>query len=72
MASTTCKTCGGTGRCAKCNGVGSFDSLDHNPAARRPCHDCHCTGRCPHCGVAVRRADKKAVATFVATQPSPS
>ena len=50
MASNICSDCAGSGKCSKCDGKGSHDSLDQaHPEFRRPCRQCHCTGRCHVC-----------------------
>jgi hypothetical protein len=51
MDSQFCASCEGTGRCAVCNGVGSFPSPDpKRPADRRACKACHALGSCWTCG----------------------
>jgi hypothetical protein len=45
-----CESCNNSGRCPKCQGIGSFPAPDgERRAERRPCSVCHCTGRCGDC-----------------------
>jgi hypothetical protein len=48
MASATCKTCRGTGRCMSCHGSGYRDAAIDQ--ARDVCPTCFGDGRCGACG----------------------